>query len=113
MICYYFCFTIDDGVLFITTILSDLHANEFDAMNQLAEICNGDEVEFYVGDDRPVYDPHDYSTFNEMVADVSRTFGQKVSIQYIIKDCPCTVEGRENEKVSSTERLAGSSGQCN
>lgn len=56
---------------FVTSLLSDIYIDdEKGAMKELEEICNGDNVDFYLLDDRRKVDAADYETLTEMISDV-------------------------------------------
>lgn len=71
-----FSFTMSHGY-FVTTILSDIYVDdECGAMKELAEHCNGDNVDFYLDDDRKEINPNEYTNLTVMIKDVESTLSQ-------------------------------------
>lgn len=71
-----FSFTMTHGY-FVTTILSDIHVDdEYGAMKELAEYCNGENVDFYLRDDRKKINPDEYNNLTDMIKDAMATLSQ-------------------------------------
>jgi hypothetical protein len=99
---YYFCFTIYHGE-FSTTLLSDLHDNEQGAMKEFADDCNGDNVDFYLGNERPLVTPLEFDSLDTMAMYAQRSLSDfhgvhiKVITRYITKETCAEDECNDDE----------------